>query len=109
MLQRSPTYILSLPSRDPLALGMRKVLPGNAAYAVTRLKNITQPSALYTISQQQPQLVRKVIRLLTMKQPPPDYLVDVHFKPTYGPWDQHLLLLPTPDIFPPLPTDPPDV
>src|SRR3546814_10122823 len=99
MLQRSPTYIRSLPSRDPIALGMRKVLPGKASYAVTRLKNITQASSLYTISQKQPKLVRKVIRRLTMKQLPQDYPVDVHFKPTYGPWDQRLCLVPNGDLF----------
>src|SRR3546814_6070696 len=47
----------------------------------------------------QPKLVRKVIRRLTMKQLPQDYPVDVHFKPTYGPWDQRLCLVPNGDLF----------
>ncbi|MDT0200392.1 NAD(P)/FAD-dependent oxidoreductase [Nocardioides sp. AE5] len=99
MLQRSPTYILSLPSKDPLALGLRKVLPKQAAYNVTRLKNITQAAALYTVSQKQPRLMRAMIRKLTQRMLPEDYPVDVHFKPTYGPWDQRLCLVPNGDLF----------
>src|SRR3546814_17215202 len=34
-----------------------------------------------------------------MKQLPQDYPVDVHFKPTYGPWDQRLCLVPNGDLF----------
>src|SRR3546814_20376047 len=94
MLQRSPTYILSLPSRDPLALGMRKVLPGKAAYAVTRLKNITQESALYKISQTQPKLVRTVITRLTKTQMTKDNPVAVNFMPTHRPCDKPLRLVP---------------
>lgn len=99
MLQRSPTYILSLPSRDPIALGVRKVLPKQVAYNITRLKNIAQASALYNISQKQPKLVRRAIRSMTKKQLPEDYPVDVHFKPKYGPWDQRLCLVPNGDLF----------
>ncbi|WP_157551258.1 flavin-containing monooxygenase [Nocardioides jensenii] len=99
MLQRSPTYILSLPARDPLALGLRKVLPRQAAYNVTRIKNIAQASALYNISQSQPKIVRKVLRRLNQKQLPEGYPVDVHFRPTYGPWDQRLCLVPNGDLF----------
>ncbi|KQY57598.1 MULTISPECIES: flavin-containing monooxygenase [unclassified Nocardioides] len=99
MLQRSPTYILSLPARDPLALGLRKVLPRQAAYNVTRIKNIAQASALYNVSQKQPRLVRRLIRRLNQKQLPEGYPVDVHFKPTYGPWDQRLCLVPNGDLF----------
>ncbi|QIX28343.1 NAD(P)/FAD-dependent oxidoreductase [Nocardioides sp. JQ2195] len=99
MLQRSPTYILSLPAKDPIALGVRKVLPRQVAYNVTRFKNIAQASALYNVSQKQPKLVRKAIRRMTMKQLPEDYPVDVHFKPKYGPWDQRLCLVPNGDLF----------
>ena len=99
MLQRSPTYILSLPSRDPLASGLRKVLPSQRAYDLTRIKNVVQASLLYTVSQRRPNLVRKAIRRMTRKLLPEDYPVDVHFKPTYGPWDQRLCLVPNGDLF----------
>ena len=39
MLQRSPTYITSLPQGDPIASGLRKVLPLGLAHRLTRRKN----------------------------------------------------------------------
>src|SRR5205814_5550702 len=40
MLQRSPTYIISLPGEDPIANFLRRVLPPKAAYGVVRWKNV---------------------------------------------------------------------
>jgi len=39
MLQRSPTYVLSRPSEDWFANGLRKIMPSTWAYAVTRIRN----------------------------------------------------------------------
>ncbi|WP_312008720.1 flavin-containing monooxygenase [Nocardioides alcanivorans] len=99
MLQRSPTYILSVPRRDPLANTVRRVLGARRAYPVIRLKNIAQANTLYSVSQKRPKLVRAAIRKMTQKMLPEDYPVDVHFKPTYGPWDQRLCLVPNGDLF----------
>ncbi|CAM3174343.1 NAD(P)/FAD-dependent oxidoreductase [Nocardioides dubius] len=99
MLQRSPTYILAVPSKDPLANRLRKLVGEKRAYDLVRLKNVAQASALYNISQKQPKLVRKAIRSMTTKMLPEGYPVDVHFKPTYGPWDQRLCLVPSGDLF----------
>jgi monooxygenase len=40
LLQRSPTYIINMPSEDIVANSLRKVLPENLAYNITRWKNI---------------------------------------------------------------------
>ncbi len=40
MLQRSPTYIMTLPSEDRVANFLRRRLPDRTAYAVTRWKNV---------------------------------------------------------------------
>ena len=40
MVQRSPTYVLSLPSRDKIANFLRRILPDRWAYAITRWKNV---------------------------------------------------------------------
>src|SRR6266581_6950723 len=45
MLQRSPTYILSLPGEDPIAKGARRFLSAKAAYAVLRWKNVLAQAA----------------------------------------------------------------
>ena len=47
MLQRSPTYMVSLPDIDIIANFLRRVLPANLAYAITRLKNIRFQQAVY--------------------------------------------------------------
>src|SRR5262249_24641624 len=40
MLQRSPWYVLSLPTKDGVAAVLRRWLPESQAYAVVRWKNI---------------------------------------------------------------------
>src|SRR3954469_8065476 len=40
MLQRSPSYIVTLPGRDPLAEQLQRRLPMDRAYAVMRWKNV---------------------------------------------------------------------
>ena len=99
MLQRSPTYILSLPPKDRVALALRKVLPEKVSYSATRWKNVGVSTALFELSQRRPQLMRGVIRRGNAKLLPEGYDVDVHFKPTYGPWDQRLCLVPDGDLF----------
>ena len=40
MLQRTPSYVLSLPGRDPLAQLLRNKLPATLAYPIVRWKNV---------------------------------------------------------------------
>jgi cation diffusion facilitator CzcD-associated flavoprotein CzcO len=99
MLQRSPSYVLALPGRDPVADLMRKVLPKKAAYAAIRWKNIMVSSAFYRLSRRRPQLVRRWIRAGTVKALPDGYDVDTHFRPRYNPWDQRVCPVPDADLF----------
>ncbi len=98
MLQRSPTYILSLPGRDPLATRLRR-LPTKVSYPIVRWKAILLAVATYQLAQRRPQLVKSAIRKMTAKQLPPGVDVDVHFKPAYDPWDQRLCFVPDGDLF----------
>jgi monooxygenase len=50
MLQRSPTYILSLPGIDKLAIKLRERLSPGKAYAVTRWKNVLVATAVYQLA-----------------------------------------------------------
>jgi cation diffusion facilitator CzcD-associated flavoprotein CzcO len=99
MLQRSPTYILSLPGIDRLALGLRARLPARPAYALTRWKNILVTTASYQLSRRHPQLMRRLIRKALTGQLPAGYDVDRHFRPAYDPWDQRLCFVPDGDLF----------
>ncbi len=99
MLQRTPSYILSLPGKDPLAELLRSRLPAKVAYPIVRWKNVLTTTALFQASRRWPNGVRKLIRRLTAKQLPAGYDVDTHFNPPYDPWDQRLCLVPDGDLF----------
>jgi len=99
MLQRSPTYVLSVPGVDPIARGLRRVLPQKAAYVASRWKNVLIATGLYQLSQRRPKIVKAMIRKATIKALPEGYDVDTHFRPTYNPWDQRLCLVPDGDLF----------
>ena len=99
MLQRSPSYVMPLPRKDPIANGLRKVLPAKAAYAVTRRLNIGRGRFIYNLCQRHPKLARRIIRTLNVKSLPAGYEVDTHFNPTYNPWDQRLCAVPDADLF----------
>ena len=99
MLQRSPTYIISLPGEDPIANRLRKVLPPKASYAVTRFKNVVMQTVFYQLSLRRPELAKKLLRKGVEMQLPAGYDVDTHFKPRYNPWTQRLCLVPDGDLF----------
>ena len=99
MLQRSPTYILSLPDVDPFALRTMKLLPPKLAYVVNRWKSILLQSAQYRVSRQFPNFMRKQLMRMAERRLPEGYDVDKHFNPTYKPWDQRLCLVPNGDLF----------
>ena len=99
MLQRSPTYILSLPGEDALANAMRRYLPSMVAYNITRWKNVLLGMLIFQLSRKAPDLIKKLIRAGVVAQLPKGYDVDKHFKPTYNPWDQRMCLVPDADLF----------
>ena len=99
MLQRSPTYIASLPALDPMAKALRRVLPDRATYAIVRWKNILLQTFVYQLSRRRPGAVRAMIRRGVEHALPAGYDVDTHFNPHYDPWDQRLCLVPDGDLF----------
>jgi monooxygenase len=99
MLQRSPTYIVSVPGRDAVKGRLTRLVGEDRSYAVTRWKNIAVQSALYRVSRRRPDLVRRVVRKTNVAQLPPGYAVDTHFRPAYDPWDQRMCLVPDGDLF----------
>jgi cation diffusion facilitator CzcD-associated flavoprotein CzcO len=99
MLQRSPSYIVSLPGEDPIAKLVRRVLPSKAAYALVRWKNVLMTMLVFQVSRRRPGLVKRLVRGAIKRQLPPDYDVDAHFSPSYNPWDQRMCLVPDSDLF----------
>ncbi|HEX2771641.1 MAG TPA: NAD(P)/FAD-dependent oxidoreductase, partial [Micromonosporaceae bacterium] len=99
MLQRSPTYVMSLPGEDPVATRVRKWLPERASYWLLRWKNVALAVASFQASRRWPALARRVIRAQAVRRLPEGFPVDVHFRPRYDPWDQRLCLVPDGDLF----------
>ncbi|MFE6861121.1 flavin-containing monooxygenase [Nocardia sp. NPDC057668] len=99
MLQRSPSYILSMPARDAFADRVRRVLPAKAAYALARAKNVVFSTVMYQASQRYPARVRAWIHGLQTRWLPAGYDIGTHFNPAYNPWDQRLCLVPNGDLF----------
>ncbi len=99
MLQRSPTYILSLPNHDGAAELIRRVFPERAALRLVRWKNILISLMIYQISRRSPDRMRRMLRGGAVKDLPQGYEVDKHFNPRYQPWDQRLCLIPDSDLY----------
>ena len=99
MLQRSPSYVMPFPSKDPVAEVLRKVLPTDRAYRAIRWKNIKTATAIYSLSRSKPTAVKALLRKLAVRMLPTGFDVDTHFNPPYQPWDQRMCLVPDGDFF----------
>jgi cation diffusion facilitator CzcD-associated flavoprotein CzcO len=99
MLQRSPSYVISLPAEDPIANFLRRVLPAKWAYGLVRWKNVLLTMLSFQLSRRRPGLVKAMLRRGQEKRLPAGFDIDKHFKPKYGPWDQRLCLVPDGDLF----------
>jgi cation diffusion facilitator CzcD-associated flavoprotein CzcO len=89
MVQRSPSYVISLGRRDPVARAVRW-LPANLARQLVRWKNILVAAAFFRLSRLRPAYVRGLVRRSAVRQLPEGYDVDTHFTPAYDPWDQRM-------------------
>jgi cation diffusion facilitator CzcD-associated flavoprotein CzcO len=99
MLQRSPTYIATLPSKDGIADRLRRLLGPRRAYPVVRWKNVVLGTLFYQLSRRRPSIVKSMLRKAAVRQLPPGYDVAAHFTPRYQPWDQRLCIAPDGDLF----------
>ncbi|MCW2515617.1 MAG: putative flavoprotein involved in transport, partial [Mycobacterium sp.] len=99
MLQRSPTYMMSMARIDPMVQAIRKVLPRKLSHAVVRMRNAAFSVLSYLMFRKAPKFGRWLIRNRTIAALPEGYDVDVHFKPRYDPWDQRMCLVLDRDLF----------
>ncbi len=99
MLQRSPTYVAARPDVDAFANKLRKILPAMAAYRIVRWKNVVLSTLMFQIARRRPDKVKTALKDAAVELLPEGYAVDVHFNPSYNPWDQRLCLVPNGDLF----------
>jgi cation diffusion facilitator CzcD-associated flavoprotein CzcO len=99
MLQRSPSYVMTVPATDPVASPLAKIgVPAGLIYRSGRIRNILLQQAVYKLCRSQPALARKVLLRAVRAQVGPD--VDMkHFTPSYNPWDERLCVVPNGDLF----------
>ena len=99
MLQRSPTYIVSMPEQDRTANLLRRLMPHAWAYKISRWKNVAYMLYVYQLAQRFPNFVKAGLVKKISKELGPDYDVATHFMPRYNPWQQRLCLVPDGDLF----------
>lgn len=99
MLQRTPSYIASIPRVDKLAQRLMKLFGVKRGYAATRFKNIWSDHFIVALLVRFPNFGRNLLRKLTAKELPAGFDVDRHFAPPYNPWDQRLCATPDGDFF----------
>ena len=99
MLQRSPTYMISMPGQDAMAQRLRRFLPAKWVFWLCRWRNIGFTVFFYNLAQLFPNFVKKGMLKKVREYLGPDYDIDTHFTPRYNPWDQRLCLVPDADMF----------
>ncbi len=99
MLQRSPSYVASIPSKDTIGNFFRRILPAKTAFKINRAKNIWISKVMYERARKNPEKTKEWFRKKILKSLGKDYPVDKHFKPKYDPWDQRVCMIPDEDMF----------
>ena len=99
MLQRTPSYVLPVPSRDAVNARLTAWFGAERGYAMTRWVNSTRQVLVWRLCRRYPNVARRLIRNLNKKMLPEYYPVDEHFNPPYSPWDQRMCIVPDGDLF----------
>ena len=99
MLQRSPTYIATVPGENPVVGAVQRVLPEKIAGSIVRWAHALGAQGMYELSQRYPGPVRRLLRFGVRMQLPRGYDIDTHFNPDYDPWDERMCAVPGGDLF----------
>ena len=98
MIQRSPTYVVSRPSKDAINKFLKKILPTRITYFLIRWKNILFQSFSFFMAKKFPERTKNKILDLAKSEIGSDN-VNQYFTPSYKPWDQRICLVPDSDLF----------
>ena len=99
MLQRSPTYIASLPEKSPAAKLFRVLLPAQKAGTATKWFHALMTQGFYRVCRRYPTQMRRLLLQGVKRQLPPGFDVETHFTPRYNPWDERFCAVPNGDLF----------
>ncbi len=98
MLQRTPSYVISVPQFDPMVRFLLKFLPEMTVYNISRARNNFITQLIFKLSRKYPNAVRKFLLKQVKAQVGPNFDMK-HFTPPYNPWDQRLCAVPNGDMF----------
>ncbi|WP_183092361.1 flavin-containing monooxygenase [Nocardioides stalactiti] len=98
MLQRSPSYVFSVPAVDKISRVLGRFLPTQVVFEFARRRNVALQRGLYLACKRWPKAMRRYLLSQVARQVGPD--IDMsHFTPTYMPWDERLCAVPDGDLF----------
>jgi monooxygenase len=97
MLQRSPSWITSLPRHDRVANRLRRRLPAPLAHRVIRARNLALSMGFYAYTRWRPTAAGELLRRRVVHRLGEEYTAE-HFTPRYNPWDQRLCAIPDGDL-----------
>lgn len=98
MLQRSPSYVISLPAVDKISQILGRFLPDGWVYAFGRKRNIALQRGVYRACRRWPQLMRRLLLWDVRRRVGPSVSMS-NFTPRYLPWDERLCIVPNGDLF----------
>lgn len=99
MLQRSPSYVFSVPSVNPVGTFLKTRLPIWLAHLLNWWRSFLLEQAFVQLNLRFPSAARRLHIWLMRKQLPPSISVDKHFNPRYAPMEQRLCLCPDGNFF----------
>ncbi len=98
MLQRSPSYVFSVPALDKISKVLGRFLPDTVVFEFARRRNIAIQRGLYLACRRWPKVMRRFLLSQVRRKVGP--AVDMsHFTPKYMPWDERLCAVPDGDLF----------
>ena len=102
MLQRSPTYVASVPG-DDYALdwlaGKFSPLSKTQAYKLLRARNVLMQQGTYRAAVFAPKVIKALLKRSVKTELKGSGVDIAHFMPTYNPWDERLCAVPDSDLF----------
>jgi len=98
MLQRSPSYVFSVPAYDKISAVLQRFLPQRWVYGLARRRNLLLQRLIYKLSKRWPDRMRSLLLGGVRKHVGEGFDMS-HFSPNYKPWDERLCAVPDADLF----------
>lgn len=98
MLQRTPTYMISLPAVDELGQRLRRWFSPQLAYDINRGFRTFFQQFFFRFARTRPKAFSRRL-MKRLEEQLPKETIEKHFTPPYKPWEQRLCLVPDNDMF----------